>query len=260
MKLSVLLLLAVPATQGSRLHQNDNSELLPLQDTSLAQLNAKYTMGATGEPENETVASDFASFIKAWGIDFKSTWFASHDPTKSTLWNFLSKISDQVGAIHNAIGLHAEDHGGALVTLKDYIVTLRSEVKNDMTTATQAIISSTAQEILTLRGTTKASEDRLHDNMHEIVARLRFLTERIKTVESALGIGYIDDAGIEYKDYVTAEYPLAEPTPTAPAPTTGGDLPVIGTSGVSEALAQVGDRLMDKKVKMPRMAQVKNAE
>ena len=87
------------------------------------------------------------------------------------------------------------------------------------------------------------------------MARVRFLTERIKTVESALGIGYIDDAGLDYKDFITGEYPLTE---TATATTHSGEhLPVVGTSGVTEALAQTSDRAMQKH-KRQRTLQVSN--
>ena len=128
MKFATFLLLAMPAIEGSHLFK---TSMEPAgQDSGLVQ----YNLGADGVVENETIASDFASFIKAWGIDFKTTWFAQRDPNKASLWTFLTTISSQLSTIHDSIGLHEEDHGGALVTLKDYIVTLRSEIKNDMTT------------------------------------------------------------------------------------------------------------------------------
>lgn len=73
---------------------------------------------------------------------------------------------------------------------------------------------------------------------------MRFLTERVKSVEQALGIGYIDDAGLDYKEYVTSEYPVVEVVSTGGH---GGEhLPVVGTSSVTEALAQTNDRVMMK--------------
>lgn len=73
---------------------------------------------------------------------------------------------------------------------------------------------------------------------------MRFLTERIKSVEQALGIGYIDDAGLDYKEYITSEYPVVEVVSTGGH--SGEQLPVVGTSGVTEALAQTNDRVTMK--------------
>jgi hypothetical protein len=103
----------------------------------------QFGLNPDGAIQAETVASDFGSFIRAWGLDFKTTWFAQEDPKKASLWSYLSLITEKITSIHDSIGLHQEDHGGALVTLKDYIVTLRSEIKNDMTTTQKAIITAT---------------------------------------------------------------------------------------------------------------------
>ena len=73
-----------------------------------------------------------------------------------------------------------------------------------------------------------------NDNMHEIVSRTRFLTDRMQAVEVALGLGYINDAGLKYDDHVTKNFPLKVAT---------GGLPVVGTSGVSGTLAQTNDRV-----------------
>ena len=192
------------------------------------------------------MAADFGSFLKAWGIDFKSTWWASGDGSRSSLWTYLGTISGQLTKIHNAIGLHEEDHGGALVTLKDYIVTLRSEIKSDMTETTSAIIQATGEELHALANSQSTTEARIADSLHEVVARVRFLTKRINAVEQALGIGYIDDAGLDYKDYVTSLYPLVEDTPK----------PVVGAHDVS-VLAQIGDRTTQKH-KMPKTLTISN--
>jgi hypothetical protein len=60
----------------------------------------------------------------------------------------------------------------------------------------------------------------VNDILHEVVDRARFLSDRIKHVEHALGMGYIDDAGVDYVEHVTDKFPKA--------------LPVKGTSGVTE--------------------------
>ena len=50
----------------------------------------------------------------------------------------------------------------------------------------------------------KQSEINTTDILHEIVDRLRFITDRLMTMEEALGVGYITDAGhTVYNDYVT---------------------------------------------------------
>ena len=242
MKFATALLLAMPLTEASRLYKN---ELAAAQDNALVQFTIDPN---TNSIENETVASDFASFLKAWGIDFRSTWWKSGDAGKSSLWTYLGTISTQLTGIHNAIGLHEEDHGGALVTLKDYIVTLRSEIKQDMVETTNAIIAATGEELHTLSTTQSSTEARIADSLHEVVNRVRFLTERIKAVEGALGIGYIDDAGLDYQGYVTGLYPLPE---------THVQTPVVDQSGVT-TLAQTSDRTKQKKIKMPKIVTVSN--
>ena len=50
----------------------------------------------------------------------------------------------------------------------------------------------------------KQSEINTTDILHEIVDRLRFITDRLMTMEEALGVGYITDAGhTVYDDYVS---------------------------------------------------------
>lgn len=61
----------------------------------------------------------------------------------------------------------------------------------------------------------------VNDILHEVVDRARFLSDRIKHVEHALGMGYIDDAGVDYVEHVTDKFPALKA------------LPVKGTSGVT---------------------------
>ena len=41
----------------------------------------------------------------------------------------------------------------------------------------------------------KVAEDQVHDELHEVIERVRFITGRLSTLETAMGVGYIDDAG-----------------------------------------------------------------
>lgn len=115
-----------------------------------------------------------------------------------------------------------------------------------MTETTNAIIQATGEELHALANSQSTTEARIADSLHEVVARVRFLTKRINAVEQALGIGYIDDAGLDYKDYVTSLYPLADDTP----------VPVVGEAGVS-TLAQTSDRTTQKH-KMPKVLTISN--
>ena len=50
----------------------------------------------------------------------------------------------------------------------------------------------------------KQSEINTADLLHEIVDRLRYVTDRITTMEEALGVGYITDAGAtHYNSYIS---------------------------------------------------------
>ena len=49
----------------------------------------------------------------------------------------------------------------------------------------------------------KQSELNTTDILHEIVDRLRFITQRVITLENALGVGYIGETG-SYNDYVSS--------------------------------------------------------
>ena len=51
----------------------------------------------------------------------------------------------------------------------------------------------------------KQSEINQTDILHEIVDRLRFITERMMLVEEAIGVGYITGAGSAYGAYSTPE-------------------------------------------------------
>ena len=54
----------------------------------------------------------------------------------------------------------------------------------------------------------KQSEINTTDILHEIVDRLRFITDRLMTMEEALGVGYITDAGqAGYSAYVSKVVP-----------------------------------------------------
>lgn len=115
-------------------------------------------------------------------------------------------------------------------------MTLRSEIKADISKATVQILSTISGQIAKLSSATSQRDTLFMDNMHEIVSRTRFLTDRMQAVEVALGIGYINDAGLKYDDHVTKNFPLKVAVAT-------GGLPVVGTSGVTGSLAQTNDRV-----------------
>ena len=75
----------------------------------------------------------------------------------------------------------------------------------------------------------KAAEDQVHDELYEVIERLRFITGRLSNLETAMGVGYIDDAGQTYKGHIAADLPesVAPEKPNPPKIST----PVVGATG-----------------------------
>ena len=139
MKFATFLLLALPSAEASRIF---NTAPANVDDTSLVELSEGTDTGM-----KDNVASDFSTLLKVWGLDLKKSWFNQGKKAKSSLWSYLESITSQIATIDTVIGMHSSDHGGALVTLKDYIVTLRSEIKADIKANTKAVNKETNKAI-----------------------------------------------------------------------------------------------------------------
>jgi hypothetical protein len=141
MKFATFLLLALPSAEASRIF---NMAPAVVDDTtSLVELSE----GTDTAGKKDNVASDFSTLLKVWGLDLNKSWFNQGKKAKSSLWSYLESISSQIATIDTVIGMHSADHGGALVTLKDYIVTLRSEIKADIKANTKAVNKETNKAI-----------------------------------------------------------------------------------------------------------------
>ena len=148
----------------------------------------------------DTVASDLSTFTKYWGIDLRSTWLEQDNVDKKTLWNFLNLVESDVDSVKTALGVNNPEQVSLSVQLDD---------------TTEEILQAISESKVSIQGTrgynlehivyyVKQSEINTSDMLHEIVDRLRFVTDRIMTMEEALGVGYITDAGsTQYNSYIS---------------------------------------------------------
>ena len=167
-----------------------------------------------GALESETVASDLTSLAKYWGIDMKTTWLDQDDETKKTLWAYLTHIDDHLHDVTETLGVdedkppmyqQLEDNTAAVI---DSVETAKKGIQGNM--------GYTLDHVVFFN--TKAEKKSL-DVMQELVERVRFISDRVVTIEMALGLGYISDIGGDtggYAAHICETFPIDSVVPAEP--------------------------------------------
>jgi len=138
----------------------------------------------------------------------KTAWSYSSDNDKKSVWTYFEKLDSEIVEVYQTIGLKAAGPGETQITLKDYLLGLKKAISEDVLNASRNNQDSTVNQMANLIEGFKIAEERIHDAMHEVIGRLRFATDRIKAIEEALGIGYVDDLEVKYSGYFAKEYPV----------------------------------------------------
>ena len=116
----------------------------------------------------------------------------------------MNLLDDEMHTLNNAIGVEANEQVSLSVQVDDATEELLQAV-NDSKVSIQGTRGYNLEHIVYY---VKQSEINTTDILHELVDRLRFVTDRIMTMEEALGVGYITDAGVsKYDSYVTNAVP-----------------------------------------------------
>ena len=173
---------------------------------NMAELDSQF-QDIDGQIKCDTVASDLETFTKYWGIDLKTTWIQGSDPEKHTLWSFLNLLDNEMGTVKTALGVEDQEQVSISAQLEDQTEEVLSEIR-----ASKVQIQGTrGYNLEHIVYYVKQSEINTTDILHEIVDRLRFITDRLMTMEEALGVGYITDAGhTVYNEYVSTVIDQAE--------------------------------------------------
>ena len=173
---------------------------------NMAELDSAF-QDIDGKVVCDTVAGDLETFTKYWGIDLKSTWIDGSVPEKQTLWSFLNLLDSEMGTVKTALGVEDQEQVSISAQLEDQT----EEVLTEINAAKVQIQGTRGYNLEHIVYYVKQSEINTTDILHEIVDRLRFITDRLMTMEEALGVGYITDAGhTVYNEYVSSVIDNAE--------------------------------------------------
>tara|TARA_B110000503_G_C6995031_1_gene349032 strand:- start:76 stop:582 length:507 start_codon:yes stop_codon:yes gene_type:complete len=131
----------------------------------------------------------------------KTSWIDGAVPEKQTLWSFLNLLDSEMGTVKTALGVEDQEQVSLSAQLEDQT----EEVLQEIQAAKVQIQGTRGYNLEHIVYYIKQSEINTTDILHEIVDRLRFITDRLMTMEEALGVGYITDAGhTVYNEYVSS--------------------------------------------------------
>jgi hypothetical protein len=168
---------------------------------TLAQLESQFIPDpVTGVMTNDNVHADFMDLALYFGIKESpnSSWLHQTNSEKFTLWTFLNFVSDRLNIIKRDIGIDGQD---VIPNISSQISTKKEAIEAAVETARLELQGARGYNLEHLVYFVKQSEINQTDMLHEMVDRLRFLTDRLELIEEALGGEYLYGTGTNTESY-----------------------------------------------------------
>ena len=197
MKYAALFLLA-STTEAARIMKSGvnmpgmYSPPVPSAMNALAQTESQFVHNADSDAlENQSLGEDLLSIAEYFGIDGKTTWMFSGNPQKYDLWEFLTLLET-----------NQDDLGTQLTSSNDEIKGHVTAEANTLSTATNSRFDATDASIASFSSNVNslfAAKNAFDTTVaNEVIDRLRFITDRVKLLEEAIGAGYIEGSETVY--------------------------------------------------------------
>ena len=162
---------------------------------NLAQVDcmAKISYDESGMPVQQTLESDTYDLLTILGFNHDNTqtnWFDPATPTEqSNAWEYTGLLEQQITAFKTKAD-------GLMTHINADLDEIKADVYVELESLKDSMINPTSDNNLLKL---KSEYDKVNtDNisiLQETYQRIKYMNSRIKVIEEALGVGYIEDVG-----------------------------------------------------------------